>query len=194
MTDIDAILNDPRWSPRHGWHDDHRHHDGTPAYLPAMMQVKSEFEEFLRICAERNIRASALQLGIGECDASHEVWRARFSRVVTIDWRVCRVDDEETLPGADTRSRAAIVLAARYAPYDLVFVDAGHSLSDVRHDYLSYGTMLRRGGVVALHDAIARSGYPEVGVPAFVATLRHAKVIGDEVGIAWVERERGGFA
>lgn len=192
MTDLDAILADPRWSPRRGWHDDHRHHDGTPAYLPAMMQVRQEFIDFLEVCAAFHLGASVLQLGMGECDASHEVWRARFNRVVTIDWRVCRVDDgivAEILPGSDTRSRYAISLASANAPYDLVFIDAGHSLDDVQHDYLSYGAMLRPGGIVAMHDAIPRPAYPEVGVPAFVATLPHARIIGEEVGIAWVERE-----
>ena len=184
MTDLDAVLADPRWSPRRGWHDDHRHHDGTPAYLPAMMQVRSEFEEFLQICDARGLRVSVLQLGMGECDASHEVWRARFSRVVTIDWRVCRVDDANPLPGTDTRSRAAISLAAAHAPYDVVFVDAGHSFVDVQHDYLSYGAMVRPGGIVALHDAIVRHAYPEVGVPRLVAELG-LPVIGSEVGIAW---------
>jgi hypothetical protein len=189
VTNLDTILNDPRYAPRHGWHDDHREHDGTPAYLPAMMQVRSEFEELLRVCDERT-RAlshvkSCLQLGLGPCDASHAVWRSQFAHVITIDGRECLVDDERH-PGADTRSMEAIRLAAKHAPYDLVFIDAGHSFHDVQHDYLHYGTMMRHGGIVAIHDALPRAAYPEVQVYRFVATLPGVKIIGDEVGIAWL--------
>ncbi len=185
---LDSILNHPCYAPYHGWHDDHRAADGTPAYLPAMQQVRDEFLDFLTVCVDRD---SCLQLGLGECDASHAVWRSQFAHVVTIDWRVCLVgEDAEPLderhPGADTRSAAAITLAARYAPYDLVFIDAGHSYRDVEHDYLHYREMLRSGGVVALHDALPRPAYPEVEVHRFVATLPGVKIIGNEVGIAWL--------
>src|SRR5690348_15322197 len=118
---IDAILSDPRYAPRYGWHDDHRAADGTPAYLPAMMQVRDELLDLLTVCVERG---SCLQLGLGECDASHAVWRSQFDYVVTIDWRACLVGDER-LPGADTRSMEAIRLALANGPYDLVFIDAG---------------------------------------------------------------------
>jgi hypothetical protein len=179
---LDSILNHPRYAPYHGWHDDHRAADGTPAYLPAMQQVREEFIEFLRVVPERG---SCLQLGLGECDASHAVWCSLFAHVVTIDWRACLVN-EDSYPGADTRSREAITLAVRYAPYDLVFIDAGHSFVDVQHDYLHYREMLRPGGIVALHDALPRPTYPEVEVHKLIAMLPGVKIIGNEVGIAWL--------
>lgn len=187
MNDLDDILRSPAYAPRYGWHDDHRHADGTPAYAPAIMQVRGEFGEFLDLLRARGLYGSCLQLGMGECDASHEVWRARFARVVTIDWRVCKVNDDiELQSGADTRSYEAVELAHQYEPYDLVFIDAGHSFDDVRHDHLIYGPMIRPRGIVAFHDALARPAYPEVGVPAYLATLQNVHVIGTEVGIAWV--------
>jgi spermidine synthase len=177
---LDSIVNHPRYAPRHGWHDDHRAADGTPAYLPAMQQVRDEFLEFanlLEFCGARSGQLrSCLQLGLGSCDASHAVWRALFAHVVTIDWRECLADDERH-SGADTRSAAAITLASRHAPYDLVFIDAGHSFADVQHDYLHYREMLRPGGVIALHDALPRAAYPEVEVHRFIATLSGVKII-----------------
>jgi hypothetical protein len=184
-TDLDAILSSPAYAPRYGWHDDHRAHDGTPAYLPAMQQVRSEFTELLDLCRSRGLWHRCLQLGMGECDASHAVWQSRFARVVTIDWWVCAVGDE-ALPGADTRSADAIKLALANGPYDLIFIDAGHSYRDVEHDHLSYGPMRTPGGVIAFHDALPRPAYSEVGVPAYLATLPGVRVIGDEVGIGWV--------
>lgn len=185
MPNLDIILSSPAYAPCHGWHDDHRAHDGTPAYLPAMQQVKSELQELLDLCAHRGLFGSCLQLGMGECDASHAVWRSRFTKVVTIDWRVIMVDDEQ-LPGADTRALQARNVAEFNGPYDLVFIDAGHSFEDVRHDHLVYGPMRRPRGILAFHDAIARPAYPEVGVPRYVSTLAGAKIIGTEVGIAWL--------
>lgn len=184
-SDLDTILNDPRYAPRHGWHDDHRAHDGTDQYLPAMMQVRSEFEALLQVCADRNLFVAALQLGLGPCDASHEVWRAKFEEVVSIDFRDCLVNDERFL-GAGTMSRAAVGLAAKHGPYDLIFIDAGHSFEDARCDYLTYAPMVRHGGIVAFHDALPRAAYPEVEVWGFVRSLPNAQMIGDEVGIAWL--------
>ncbi len=186
MTDLDDILAQLRWAPRYGWHDDHRAHDGTPAYLPAMQQVRAELEEFLHICQAEGIGSGpALQLGMGECDASHEVWRARFSRVVTIDWRVIAVN-ETFLPGQDTAGEEAWDIAKFYGPYDLLFIDADHTYEGVRRDHLTYAEMVRPGGIVAFHDALPRAAYPEVEVHRYVATLPGIRTIGDEVGIAWL--------
>lgn len=185
MTDLDAILNHPRYAPRHGWHDDHRAVDGTPAYLPAMQQVRAELMELLELCKARGLWGSCLQLGMGECEASHAVWQARFAHVVTIDKGVIAVDDER-FTGRETSAQEAIAAARANGPYDLVFIDAGHSLVDVQCDHITYGSMRTPGGLTAFHDAVARPAYPEVGVPAYLATLRDVRLIGTEVGIAWV--------
>lgn len=185
MNIIDTIVNDPRHAPYHGWHDDHRAADGTPAYLPAVQQVRAEMVAFLATCAALGLYGACLQLGLGTCDASHELWRAHFDRVVTIDRARCLVD-RAPCHGDDTASPDALRLAAMFGPYDLVFIDAGHSFEDVRRDHVTYGPLLKPGGIVAFHDAIARPAYPEVGVPAYVAALPGVQIIGNEVGIAWV--------
>lgn len=185
IEDLDTIVNSKAYAPRHGWHDDHCAHDGTPAYLPAMMQVRSELDALLQICETRRLFVAALQLGLGPCDASHAVWRARFEEVVSIDFRDCLVNDERRL-GAGTMSPAATRLAAEHGPYDLIFIDAGHTFEDARCDYLTYAPMIRPGGIVAFHDALQRDAYPEVEVWGFIRSLPNAQVIGDEVGIAWL--------
>lgn len=43
----DAVVNAPQWAPYFGWHDDHRHLDGTAGYLPAVQQVRAEFKELI---------------------------------------------------------------------------------------------------------------------------------------------------
>lgn len=193
MADIDRLIRpvgpfDPRW----GWHDDHRAHDGTPAYLPAMQQVRSEFVALLDFCDEAGLLdGKCLQLGVGECDASHRVWCHAFQGgVMTIDWRGVWVDNFE-FDGADTRSPDVQVFAAGQAPYDLLFVDADHSFDGVKLDHETYGPLVRPGGVIAFHDSLERKGYAEVevwryvnGLPGVVHRAEHS-----EVGLAWIRTQ-----
>jgi hypothetical protein len=170
---------------RYGWHDDHRSRDGTPEYLPAIQQVWEEFcgiaEEIGRRCL---IGGTALQLGLGPCDTSHALWQAYFSHVVSIDYRACLVGFRPPLPGLDTGSSEALMLARGHAPYSFIFVDAGHSYEDVRRDHAAYGPLLRPGGLIAFHDALPRARYPEVEVWRYVKDLPGVRFVGHEVGVA----------
>ena len=44
----------------------------------------------------------------------------------------------------------------RYLPdgIDFLFIDACHTYEGVRYDFLKYGPLVRKGGVIALHDLI----------------------------------------
>ena len=188
---VDRIAYSPEWKPRFGWHDEHRIHDRTPDYLPALMQVRDEFAVFIDVLRVFNLLGgSCLQLGMGECDASHAAWRQLFKRVVTIDFRVIADDADKVLPGQDTHSEAARRIAAARGPYDLLFIDAGHKLSDVASDHANYRGMVRRGGIIAFHDACKRPGYEdEVDVWRYLEMLdAHDNLIGTEVGIAWMPK------
>lgn len=189
--EIELILNS--FLPYHGWHDDNRDKEGTPEYMPAMMQVRDEFQIFIGVLSHCNILGgNCLQLGLGNCRASHEVWRLLFKNVTTIDLRQCISNDYVT-DGLDTHGDRAIELARSQGPYDLLFIDAGHDHYDVAQDYFDYGPMVRKGGIIAFHDAIRRPKYPEVGVPDFLDELNKSsfgtKLIGTEVGIAWMVRQ-----
>jgi predicted O-methyltransferase YrrM len=39
---------------------------------------------------------------------------------------------------------------------DFLFLDADHSYAGVKFDYLHYGPLVRRGGLIALHDILDR--------------------------------------
>lgn len=174
---------DPYW----GWHDDHRDADGTADYLPALQQVRSEYVDLLEALSDRP-RGRCLQLGMGECDASHEAWRLVFDEVVTLDWGKVVVNDY-CLPGVDVGSSEAAKLAAVYGPYDFLFIDAGHREQDAWRDHDVYGVLVRPGGIVAFHDALRRPGFEEaVQVWRYLETLPAVNLIGREVGVAWVIR------
>lgn len=184
---VDAIAYSDRWAPRRGWHDDNRHLDRTPAYLPALMQVRSEFASFIEVLRQLGLLGgSCIQLGMGECDASHAAWRALFARVVTIDFRVT-ADNDFSGPGMNTQSFEARSFASQYS-YDLLFIDAGHKLVDIATDHTSFKGLVRKGGIIAFHDACKRPGYEdEVDVWRYLEYLdAHDNLIGDEVGIAWI--------
>jgi predicted O-methyltransferase YrrM len=41
---------------------------------------------------------------------------------------------------------------AEYGPFDFLFIDGGHDYETVSQDFQNYSHMVRRGGVIALHD------------------------------------------
>ena len=197
LADIDSLVSrGGAFSPRWGWHDDHRESDGTPAYLPALQQVRNETEVLLEVLSrefsgtydDNVIDGRCLQLGLGECAASHRAWMRVFGRkVVTLDWGAVWVNNAE-FKGTDISTPQAVEVAAINAPYDFLFIDAGHSAEDARRDHANYGPLIRQGGIIAFHDALRRPGFEEVvQVWRYLETLRESvSVIGTEVGVAWL--------
>jgi len=49
----------------------------------------------------------------------------------------------------------------KHAPYDFIFVDAGHKYHEVEADYRNYWPMLRDGGLLAFHDIAYPDGNPD---------------------------------
>lgn len=190
---VDAVANDARWMPYWGWHDDHRYNDRQPTYLPALQQVRSEFEYLIATFIVNDIIGAdnrALQLGLGPTKASHYALMTMFRRVVTIDEKMCCID-EGHFHGLDTHIASAKAIAAGHGPFDFLFIDAGHKLSDVDQDYFDYRDIVRPGGIIAIHDACKRPGYEnEVDVWRWLTSFPEGKwtVIGSEVGIAWTRK------
>jgi hypothetical protein len=184
MEEIDHLLNNPKFLPYWGWHNDYI--DKSSNYRPALMQDREEFRLMLEFLDQEGVvGGSCLQLGMGVSGASHEVWRRVFSHVVTIDLAVCAVD-EERYAGQSTHDHAAWLFAQSHAPFDFLFIDAGHSYEDVSLDYGHYQLLVRSGGVIAFHDALERDGYPEVKVHEFLKGHPDwpITVFGNEIGTA----------
>ena len=186
ITDIDAIIAPGKFPGFWGWHDDHREQDGKPGYAPALMQVRAEFAELLDVINAMPNRRCGLQLGLGNCRASHVVWSAIFLQAVTVDRGISLMDDIAA-PGMDTHDEAALRWAKQFAPYDFLFIDAGHDYADVDRDMHDYGLLVRPGGIIAFHDTLPRSAYPEVEVWRYIETLKDVTTIGTEVGISWLK-------
>jgi cephalosporin hydroxylase len=87
----------------------------------------------------------------------------------------------------DMRDRVEAVLGGQALDY--LFIDGDHSYPGVKCDFEMYGPMVRKGGLIALHDIV--EGPPEKigGVPRFwretKSKYRHIEIIED--------RQQGGY-
>lgn len=170
---VNELLYSARYLPYWGWHDDHVDADGTDDYRPAVMQVKAEFAALAEfVGGVMGFGGNCLQLGMGNCRASHDMWLQLFGHVTTISNHGGMMD-QGVLPGLSTHDPEAQRIAQTGAPYDFLWIDAGHSFEDVKADHEDYGPMVRKGGIVAFHDVLRRPGYPEVGVPEYLDQFRN---------------------
>lgn len=187
--EFDAIVYDPRFAPYRGWHGDWV---DKPDYLPAVQQDRDEFLA-LAAAIERNGKLDrCLQLGLGHAGGAHSLFARLFREVITVEMHGSLITSYSgRFPGVghllcgDTRSENTLRVARDHAPYDLLFIDAGHLYPDVSADHRDYAPLVRPGGIVALHDAVQRE--PRIEVYRFVDELRatrHVSVIG-KIGTAW---------
>lgn len=203
MNVIDAYVAKDDRRPLWGWHDDHRAHDRSPEYRPALQQVRAEFEQLLRVCETQGaLGGRALQLGLGRGGAAHIALRVAFDFVCSIDCDLTAVrdlannwklDPEHDLvcmgPTGSSLVRAQAMRVDQF--YDLLLIDADHSEAGVRRDYEDYAPLVRPGGVIAFHDALKRPTYEEeITVWKFLADLP-VMMIGSEVGIAVLVKPQG---
>lgn len=62
-----------------------------------------------------------------------------------------------------SKSLKAINAVEVIAPIDVLFIDGDHSYEGSKFDFLTYGRMVKKGGLIVLHDIVTFR--PEVGVP-----------------------------
>lgn len=199
MRDIDAYVYSVAAAPWRGWHDDYRGKDRTPLYMPALQQVKGEFEDFVRVILATGKAQKALQLGLGESGAAHVAWRQIFGFVCSVDVEPQALENLRSRyllgPGdvlilGDTHAPATLMKAAQHGPYDMLFIDAGHTKREAMRDYQDYAPLVRRGGIVAFHDSLPRKGYEkEIEVWQVIDALSESgerwATVGAEVGISY---------
>src|SRR5215470_3163844 len=144
---FDNIVNDVRFLPFHGWHDDYKQFDRRPEYRPAIQQNKSEFLELMRILEERGLNDKCLELGLG-LGGTHRIFEETFKSVLTVEFSPSVVSDFNrrfsdrrrlTLVGDthDPNTKAGVI-SLGFTNVDFLFLDAGHLLPDIRADFLDY--------------------------------------------------------
>lgn len=56
--------------------------------------------------------------------------------------------------------------------FDFIFIDGDHTLEGVTKDFEMYKSLLKKGGVIAFHDVVVHTLYPEVKIYELWAELK----------------------
>jgi predicted O-methyltransferase YrrM len=117
------------------------------------------------------------------------------TRITSVDWYHPEYVDNRALYPAwaeegrceiavvagDTREPATLEAVAARAPFDWLFIDAGHAWNEVHNDWVKFGPLVRRGAVV-FHD-IAPNPEPNVDVTKLWTELKkvhpHLEILHD---------------
>jgi len=62
-----------------------------------------------------------------------------------------------------SREHRAIAKSMEFQPFDVLFIDGDHSYEGAKQDFMVYGEMVKKGGLIILHDIVTFRH--EVGVP-----------------------------
>jgi len=136
----------------------------TPTPVP-IFQREWEFQQLLRIYQERAPRR-ILEVGTFHGGTLYHWLRIALAGavIVSVDSYREQVDNRHLYAGwtppdvtlhalmGDSRSQATLAMVRDFAPFDFVFIDAGHYAHEVQADWDNYAPLCAPGGMVALHD------------------------------------------
>lgn len=190
MKKVDAIVRRPYPDGKYGWHEDQ-----ASEYHPTIQQVRSEFRVLLEAIIDAGlVGGRCLQLGLGD-GYSHEVWRCVFDYVCSVDedsvkfYSHPRSVDAAHESFVMVQTANAVNFASVLCPFDFLFIDASHLYADVKADYENYSPLVRRGGIIAFHDALPRPGHEVYRFLEEMKEYQSLNIVGDEVGTAWMVKQ-----
>ncbi len=195
MTQLDA------WVARHG-NGQYDQGDWVPMQdfmIPddtGIQQHREEIKEFVSLLLSRGGPGAALEVGLGYYGSTHVLWRLLFDKVITIE----KSHERIRTFGTNLRAfhgrwvlgdrRSSFIIGVSYEPatiqktyqcakdgVDLLFIDGDHGYASVLTDWLLYHPLVKPGGLVVFHDAVApaEGGY---GVAEFVDRLARGMIDG----------------
>jgi len=136
-----------------------------------ILQREGEFDVLLRMYAERKPKR-ILEVGTYHGGTLYH-WlqdATPGASVISLDSYAADVDNRELFPAwvpdevtldivcGDSRDERVIAYIRERAPYDWIFIDAGHFYDEVKADWMNYGPMCAEGGVVCFHDILYSRG------------------------------------
>ena len=169
--------------------------------IPGIQQIRKEIEEFVSLMLSSGLTRSILEIGLGYFGSTHILWRQFVDKVISIELSHDRVREF----GASTRkfygrwvlgdakssfligsSTAVSTLKKAYTfldgnPVDVLFIDGDHSYEGVLADWLLYNPLVRKGGIVAFHDAQLRG--PSLGVADLLDKLEAGTLDGQRYAV-----------
>jgi predicted O-methyltransferase YrrM len=124
--------------------------------------------------------------------------------VVTVDNYAAGVDNRHLYGGwtpegvslqviaGKSAAESTVAQAKAWAPYDFIFIDAGHYYTEVKADWEAYLPLAQKGAVIALHDILTHPAHPEIEVGRLWAELNAAGLDTEEI-VADPEADWGGI-
>lgn len=142
---------------------------GPPTPVP-IFQWESEFEPLLEMYRRRR-PTTVLEVGTFHGGTLYHWLKnaAPGTKIVTVDSYLVGIDNRKLYPGwtpagvildvieGDSSDGDIIEQVRESAPFDWVFIDAGHFYAEVAADWHNYKTMVLSGGVVIFHDILPPS-------------------------------------
>lgn len=162
-------------------HIPHATRDGNYLYDPPtpvpIFQHQFEWEQFMLLHAARKPMRT-LEIGThaggtlyhllqnappGATVVSVDSYTAHFdNRARYADWTPEGITLHAIV--GNSHKQATIAQARQYAPYDLIFIDAGHYEAEVQADWDNFRPMAAPGAIIALHDIITHASQPSIEV------------------------------
>jgi len=156
----------------------------TARQMFEMRRAMRPFVGILYSLARHSETGNILEIGVRQGQSTRTILGALSDRgsgmLTSIDIR----DRTERIPESlrpywnqvvgNSHEQKAEDAASEFSPYDFVLIDGDHSSQGCRQDWLDYGPMCRKGGLVLFHDVINPD--PDGGVQAFWNDLTATKV------------------
>lgn len=158
--------------------------DYGPEAPVQIFQHVSEFNALLKIYIEKK-PARVLEIGSYHGGTLYHwlLHSAEDATVVSVDTYTA-ADNRDKYPDWTPEDVTLIVIEGNshyvetveqvreHAPYDFIFIDAGHYYSEVRADWENYMPMATPHGIIALHDILTHVSHPEIEVEKLWREIR----------------------
>lgn len=159
----------------------------NPEVIQTIQQVRQELYDFVSLLFERGYAGGTmLEIGLGRNAGTHRVWREIFSKVLSVELSMERIENAKSEFGDDrslfvcgsSRSPKTVEEVRRLVAHvDVLFIDGDHSFGGIWNDYDLYSEFVRSGGLIAFHDSECDVN-EMYGVPQFLRELASGDVDG----------------
>jgi hypothetical protein len=143
----------------------YRMFDGTRQHLMHIPEELSDLMSFLKTY-EKNIRkkfSNFLEVGYSS-GKTNTIFNKffNFEHIVAIDDFTAEMSSTDLLANLKRKNLTLVCgssyksdnqkIIKKFAPYDLIFIDANHEYEFVKKDFENFSPFLEKGGVIAFHD------------------------------------------
>ena len=168
--------------------------DIVNSHPQVIQQVKEEISDFLNLLKKHDVK-NLLQIGLGHWASTHYVLSLLLENITTIEYDVTHV--ERYMPESSfgfesiiTGDSLQVHKKLEDESFDAVFIDGNHSYEYVKKDLENYSKKVKKGGIIAMHDANFEGD--QYGTPQVIRESEHEWNFishSKEVGIAYIIKE-----